>query len=254
MHEWISNVCWKCWTVTKEKKDRIQWAHRVSLKKNALDIRPVKQKQSPSTKCKLVGQRSLRPPNCNPPPSCVPFLFCWEYRGSVKSIPEGAIVRREATVKLEWFRPGSGLFFIAEGTGEKPQLVGVLDLGWATNPSLILPGVCLWKCYHNKASSSVSLLAFWGRLRFNRPWWCVLCQRATQVSTIPILCSSPPHCPFSCPSKCRTERQRGTNQHTHPQLHSINSPLGQSCCLCNMLTMLRVGSEKEKRQNKRIKK
>lgn len=20
MHEWISNVCWKCWTVTKEKK------------------------------------------------------------------------------------------------------------------------------------------------------------------------------------------------------------------------------------------
>lgn len=95
----------------RKKKNRIQWAHRVSFKKNALDIRPVKQKQSPSTKCKLVGQRSLRPPNCNPPPSCVPFLFCWEYRGSVKSIPEGAIVRREATVKLEWFRPGSGLFF-----------------------------------------------------------------------------------------------------------------------------------------------
>lgn len=70
----------------------------------------------------------------------------------------------------------------------------------------------------------------------------------------PLLFSSTFSCPFSCPSKCRTERQRGTNQHTHPQLHSINSPLGQSCCLCTMLTMLRVGSEKEKRQNKRIKK
>lgn len=53
-------------------------------------------------------------------------------------------------------------------------------------------------------------------------------------------------------------RQRGANQHTqpppthtpHPQLLSINGPPGQSCCLCNMLTMLTVRREKEERRNR----
>lgn len=74
-----------------------------------------------------------------------PLLYSVKYRASVKSILGGAIVFQEATVKLEWWRPGQARGPLLSGGTVQSSWIAADQTGDVSDESpILLEVVCLF--------------------------------------------------------------------------------------------------------------